>query len=250
MSPNIHARNNIVWNPANSIRIHNRNNIVWNPANSIHNRNNIVWYPARLAPAYLPILASIYYLLNIQNVNYFTFVIMIFVSNIINTFLKNIIFKPIYSITNRTNLPIIGRGMRPEGATSCAVTLNNKPAHSFGMPSGHSQIVWLIAAYIILNYTYGKSLSDIKSGEWIIMVSLVLFAIYTSYSRVYVEGCHTIQQVIIGGLIGILIASIFFFTRGYITQAYTNLTPDTKFAVGISILCLSVIIGFIMLFVG
>ena len=29
-------------------------------------------------------------------------------------------------------------------------------------------------------------------------------AVYISYSRVYIEGCHTLQQVTVGGFIGII----------------------------------------------
>jgi membrane-associated phospholipid phosphatase len=35
--------------------------------------------------------------------------------------------------------------------------------------------------------------------------------VYVSYSRVYIDGCHTIQQVIVGGLLGVLIGFLIYY---------------------------------------
>jgi membrane-associated phospholipid phosphatase len=45
---------------------------------------------------------------------------------------------------------------------------------------------------------------------------LIVFAGLMSYSRVYVEGCHTIQQVIVGAILGIIIG----ITGGYFKTKY------------------------------
>lgn len=53
---------------------------------------------------------------------------------------------------------------------------------------------------------------DDNTKKYIISAVLIGVSTLISYSRVYVEGCHTIQQVIIGGLIGII--------TGYISHHY------------------------------
>ena len=117
----------------------------------------------------------------------------------------------IYNLVNTKSLPILGIGSRPPNANSCGFILDNSIATSFGMPSGHSQSAWFIATYLICKII--KKFNNNKTTEkkspidyiWIVVsCSIILFsAIYISYSRVYIEGCHTIQQVIVGGLIGI-----------------------------------------------
>ena len=74
--------------------------------------------------------------------------------------------------------------------------INNKISNSYGMPSGHSQIAWLFTTYSILNLQNHKY----KSMK---ILLLIILASMTSYSRVYWSNCHTIQQVLVGGLIGI-----------------------------------------------
>ena len=43
------------------------------------------------------------------------------------------------------------------------------------------------------------------------MLTILGVSIYISYSRVYIEGCHTIQQVIVGGTVGILLGFLAFY---------------------------------------
>lgn len=123
---------------------------------------------------------------------------------------KNAIAKPLYNLLNISDIPIIGLGNRPPGASSCGITLDNKPASSFGMPSGHSQIAWTIATYLIAKYIISNYYdNNNKNNNNIIwktfnLLFILICAVYISYSRVYIEGCHTLQQVIIGGIIGII----------------------------------------------
>ena len=107
--------------------------------------------------------------------------------------LSNKIFKCIAkrAYGKRDSLPILGRGKRPEGACGCGLLDDNKPSTTFGMPSGHSQIAWSVATYLILRYC------DIPQS-----IFLINIATYISFSRVSI-GCHTKEQVIVGGLIGV-----------------------------------------------
>jgi hypothetical protein len=47
-----------------------------------------------------------------------------------------------------------------------------------------------------------------------IVIALIMMSLYISYSRVAIEGCHTVQQVILGGFIGVVI--------GYLGFVYEN----------------------------
>ena len=66
------------------------------------------------------------------------------------------------------------------------------------MPSGHSQIAWLFTTYKILNLE-DKNFKPIS-------LFLIGLASLISYSRVYWSNCHTIQQVILGAIFGIILA--------------------------------------------
>jgi len=48
---------------------------------------------------------------------------------------------------------------------------------------------------------------------WVICSTLFILSImvYVSYSRVYIEGCHTIQQVVVGGMLGVLIGFLIYY---------------------------------------
>ena len=57
--------------------------------------------------------------------------------------------KPIYKWSGKDNIFLLGSGSRPFGATSCGFSLNTLKSHTYGMPSGHSQIAWTISIYFI-----------------------------------------------------------------------------------------------------
>ena len=44
--------------------------------------------------------------------------------------------------------------------------------------------------------------------------------VYVSYSRVYIEGCHTIQQVIVGGVLGVLTGFLMFYYENDIIRLF------------------------------
>lgn len=166
-----------------------------------------------------PVLIILSVLMNcIINPSYNSFYLLILIAILfpINWIIKHLIVQPIYKLLKTENLPLLGIGKRPPGATSCTFTLDNIPSTSFGMPSGHSQLIWTIGTYLIYKlidkWTKTTSASETKIQMqalgyiWIICITIFILSImvYVSYSRVYIEGCHTLQQVIIGGLLGIL----------------------------------------------
>ena len=154
-----------------------------------------------------------------------------------NWMFKNAIAKPLYKLLNKLTLPILGSGERPKGAHSCAFTLDNKISISYGMPSCHSQIAWTVATYIIckiINNLYNNQNTNETNNNniiiynyiWLLLSCIIVLclAIYISYSRVYIEGCHTIQQVIVGGLIGIGCGFIIYYFENDAIKLLSNLS--------------------------
>jgi membrane-associated phospholipid phosphatase len=131
---------------------------------------------------------------------------------------KDLIFKPIYWMSKRKELPILGLGQRPSGARSCSLSGTNEKSLSFGMPSGHSSLTLFITTYIILNiyymdYSKYSNPDAIKALFSIICVLLMVTSIFIIYSRVKIAGCHTIQQVVVGSIIGVGLAYLAFYVK-------------------------------------
>lgn len=74
------------------------------------------------------------------------------------------------------------------------------PSNTYGMPSGHAQMMWFIVWY---------NMNEIKNIH--IQLFLFLSALFISYDRVRREK-HTMKQVVVGTIIG----SVF----GYITSKF------------------------------
>ena len=105
-----------------------------------------------------------------------------------NRVLKNYVFKP---MMGDNTYPIIGRGARPPGAMNCGFISTGKRSNSYGMPSGHTQLISYFLSYELLN-----------SDENILYkILLTMVCIYMVISRIRL-GCHTNQQVIMGSLFG------------------------------------------------
>jgi membrane-associated phospholipid phosphatase len=187
---------------------------------NILERNKIFATLARTSPVLILFGAFFSCILQPSYSSFYLLVLIVFTS-IFNFGLKNLVSKPIYKLSGKNELPLIGMGSRPKGANSCDLTIDGKHASSFGMPSGHSQIIWTVGIYLlcrIINNNYYKAndlgnTMNTLSIMWLVISCTVIFfvMIYVSYSRVYIEGCHTIQQVIIGGLIGSAVGFIAFY---------------------------------------
>ena len=201
--------------------------------------NRIIWKFTKGAPELYILCIIIYQILNPTMAGLKTFLLMIAIGRA-NTILKYLIFKPLYKFTGKDELPIIGKGSRPDGASGCSSlakdVLGKKSSgksKSFGMPSGHSQIAWTLTVFITLqlldkgnemsvkNATIGKehSLHNARytllkfayKAKYEIIALLTVYSLLVSFSRVYVEGCHTIEQVILGALFGTLFAYIAYY---------------------------------------
>lgn len=192
-------------------------------------KNNILLiFPilANISPLLFLILLLInFFLYSTYNSGYILISYILIVAS--NFILKNVIAKPIYTALGTNYIPLIGIGNRPSGSSRSVFTFNSIINESFGMPSGHSQIAWFMATYIILQIinnwldnettTYFKYFIYFRYIWLTILFILVLCSsIYISYSRVYIEKCHTIQQVLIGGIIGIICGFIVYYFQNKI----------------------------------
>jgi len=185
------------------------------------NPNSVIPTLARISPVLYPTLAILWIIIQRTKQSCFLLLLHVFTS-MVNFGLKNIVFKPLYKYFPQLETSFLNRGVRPNGAKSCGVSLtkHDELAFSFGMPSGHSQITWTFTTYFIciLCQTPLNLFSNIPTIEYLarcmLAIVLIVGSLYISYSRFTIEGCHTVQQVILGGFIGVVI--------GYLGFVYEN----------------------------
>ena len=163
------------------------------------------------------------------NIDLLLFLIGNYLNWKINSFLKYKIFSPIFG---KNDIPLLGKGVRPNGAKNCGFFLKNKPIYhkypkSYGMPSGHSQGISFFSTLGILYLlnNYNKNNKNNKKNKKIIMLLgcliLICIVLFVMYSRVLFK-CHTIEQTMVGSLIGILLASILFKYKNIIKNKLNN----------------------------
>lgn len=169
-----------------------------------HVRQTQFWSAIRAAPIFIPAFATLNLLYHPgqQALNFLLGTGLVY---IVNQGLK-FTFRYLYSIPwlEPTLHRALGQGTRPVGATNSASFLvyPDKPSQTFGMPSGHSQTAWYLAAYMIgsLFWTAGTPILHVA------LTALVtcIYAGLVSYSRVYIDKVHTLSQVILGAILGVL----------------------------------------------
>ena len=135
------------------------------------------------------------------NHDYLYFFICLLSCDALNHLTKNYISKP---LMGNKKFNILGTGTRPKGAKNCGVFKNNKIAKSYGMPSGHSQGAAIFSTILFLQVNE-MFLDEIVKLS--IQLFLILFTLSVMYSRIR-YGCHTIQQTIIGGGLGVILGNI------------------------------------------
>jgi len=153
--------------------------------------NNIINILGQYAPIIL-ILISIFLLKNTTNLLFY-YIIGIFINTLLNIILKIIIQQPRPNDDSKMVDIALKNGKR-------FIFKNNIiPFNIFGMPSGHSQSSFFSTTFIFL------SLKNIR------IVFLYLFLSFiTIYQRVKYN-YHTIFQVIVGAIVGIIFAYIMFY---------------------------------------
>ena len=138
-----------------------------------------------------------------HKIDFLIFAIIMGFSSLLNQILKEFIFKP---LMGDNNFPILGKGTRPDGAKDCSdfIDPDNRISSSYGMPSGHAQTSALFCTIMILMIITGKYSNNLKIVKCVVILVLTMMIII---SRVHF-GCHTIQQVTIGSIIGSIIGFI------------------------------------------
>ena len=187
---------------------------------------------AQTSPHFFPIYSILFGLLG-TNLYLIILGCLLYTNAISNKILKHI-FKYIYQKLKVDSLPILGKGIRPKGAINCGSmpTLKSytRLSKSFGMPSGHSQNVWFLYGFSLL-YLIKKFKNNTLPFKHQILntilfcVSIILFlgiSIYISTTRV-IKGCHTTEQVILGGLIGFVLGCLGFLLTDYIITRFSSI---------------------------
>ena len=163
-----------------------------------NNPQNIFWTVIRATPFILPPIIACATVINPNQANKLFFIASCLTS--ISSPILKYTFKTLYNLLGTDTLPILGRGSRP-GPCITFFSWKTPDLIAFGMPSGHSQMVWFVAIYLIL--AIFRNNRELQVATKLIIYSvLVSSAIIISYSRVFIDKCHTIEQVIVGGLIG------------------------------------------------
>ena len=158
------------------------------------------------------IIYSLFVFLYIKDINSFILLLGLITVELLSRILKSIFKNIIYK--NKINLPILGKGLRPQKAKGCGGWgYPNKIPKNFGMPSGHSIFSGFIFTYFILCIWENDNKKN--QDEYIILkiiyTILCIFGyIYMIYTRIYFN-CHTIQQTIFGTFVGLGLAFFYFY---------------------------------------
>ena len=196
----------------------------------MNKRNTLLPTLSRASPVLFFILIVLNCIINPSYESFYLF--MMYLLECISNHVFKTIIKLIYNLFNTNTLPILGSGSRPPNANSCSFILDNSKSTSYGMPSGHSQSAWTVATYLIvklINNFKTKKNTTLFDYIWLIVSCIIVLsiAIYISYSRVYIEGCHTIQQVSVGGLIGIVCGYLIYYFENdaiiLLSKLYNNI---------------------------
>ena len=149
---------------------------------------NYILYICNFIPAII-VIASLTIGLIFKNINAIIFCILTLGCSIINVILKSYIFKPLYYGYGNKTLPLLGKGDRPRGHPKLDLIENYyKNSISFGMPSGHSQIMGFFSTFWIIYILYKKKLSSQMSSQMSIsdigsIFYLTIIALLVMYSR-------------------------------------------------------------------
>lgn len=181
----------------------------------IHNQHNYINIFFRGFPIYIPFLFIILYI-KTKLKYYLNISFGIFIIGLLIIFIKSFIIIPLnkilihYTKINNYSIPLIGTLTRPFGAKNANFFYlgEDNYSYSMGMPSGHSMCASFISTYsylfLINKYQYTNIQKKLLSNY------LIIFSLYTIYSRVYIFKVHTIQQTIIGAYLGYLFAIYYY----------------------------------------
>lgn len=163
---------------------------------------NVIMIMSEQTPFTLPVLFMGLFMVTLDTRN-LMMMALVFFNMLVNSILK-VIIKEGYKYTGKESWPILGRGYRPNNNKNCSVFGGKvKGEQTFGMPSGHSQIIWSVIGYLLVQlYHDNKYDANFKYFYPFQVMFLVFLGMTVSYSRVHIK-CHTPMQVIMGGIVGL-----------------------------------------------
>ena len=137
----------------------------------------------------------------LDNPTYIYFGIYVIVCDAFGSLLKTIV-KQIYKAIGRESIPLLGLGRRPNNAKYCSAFITESnldgKSSSFGMPSGHALVAGMTFMFWVQYICEHTKEEKLKRRQYVL---LALICSSVIISRFYF-GCHTIQQSILGALIG------------------------------------------------
>jgi membrane-associated phospholipid phosphatase len=137
----------------------------------------------------------------------FYYVLFALISAVLNTILKPLIKHPRPSIDKETFRAVLKRNER-------FIKRNGHPYDIFGMPSGHTQSVIYSTVYNYLVFRENQ-----------MTVCFLVISLLTMFQRV-VYNHHTVLQVIVGGIIGIMIAYVAYYFAKHNVAGKFSIKPD------------------------
>ena len=182
------------------------------------------WHSVRATPVLIP-FAGVVMMLMSPSVMAGGFTIGAIVSSPLNALLK-MLFKWLHYQINGTytGTTFLGQGMRPSGAKGTGCFLENplKKSTTWGMPSGHSQLAWYTVGFLIGYLFIWRPYQFTIIHKIIATLVVIIAALVVSFSRVWVDGAHTLAQVVVGGIIGFVLGLVTLLITRIIAAKYWN----------------------------
>lgn len=104
---------------------------------------------------------------------------------------------------------IFKNNTRPPGARNCGACSNDiKCENEPGFPSGHSQIAWFFTVFMLCYLSHLSKTKARHFGVDMLVASILIGLSFTisfsrlGYLRALGNPCHTLAQVIAGGILG------------------------------------------------
>jgi membrane-associated phospholipid phosphatase len=157
-----------------------------------------------------PLILIFLVILLLQKKPYFQFyyIVFIFLNTILNIVLKQLIRQPRPSIHKKLFTKLVNKTPR-------YISFFGHPYGIFGMPSGHAQSVFFSTVYLWL-----------VNKNFLFTLLCVFFSLWTVSQRV-IYNHHTILQILIGSIVGGIVAWVAFqFAKKNIGGKFTAKLDD------------------------
>jgi len=170
---------------------------------------------------------------------YAFFSLLAFIFGDVFNFIEKSIFKRLMTCPsgNRTlgNRPSGCGNSTGENCTGCGIyPSSGRVSSTFGFPSGHAQILTLSSTfwtiYLVLksrNRLREETESGITIGTFIRILLMWSFTIAVYLQRI-ISGCHSIQQVIMGSILGVFFGFLSYYIATLVYPELPKMTKEEK----------------------